>query len=323
MSSPKFTINDYTTRLIKVKEHNKLAIPKDSTIEGNYKMLNKIQQMVNIFDLKEVKTYFTTLKYSKKTILNYLSIILHMLVYETITKKNDGTYTKLLESFKQYSDEVNGDQEKMVESKKASTEQKQKSQDTSKEQVEGVIKTLNKLGMTKDSLILELLLDNPCRMEVGTLKYLKYENFMKITKTNEENYLVIRLEDEELPEVIISRASYKTSDKYGRVDFKLENQELAEKIITFIVLNKIHEGSPVFGYTAPQLAKRLHYLTKKYNDGTTLSTNAICKIHTTHEVKEISPTITEDMKKVEKTLGKISTKRGTSTAVLKKAYLKD
>ena len=322
MPTPHFDIDEYSKRLIKVKEQNKLAIPKDSTIEGNFKMLNKIQKEVDIFNLKEVKAYFDVMKYAKKTILNYLSIILHLLTFETYDKKTGERYSKIYDEFKNYFDEVNSNQEKMVESKKASTEQKQKSQDTTKEQVLDVIGKLNKLGMTKDALILELLLDNPCRLEVGSLKYLKYSNFTKIEPNNKENYLVLKTNEDTEPTIIISRASYKTSDKYGRLSVDLENKKLVEKIVSYIIINKIHEGSPVFGYTPPQLAKRLHYLTKKYNDGTTLSTNAICKIHTTHEVKDVSPTIIKDLQEVDKRLEKISNQRGTSTAVLKKSYLK-
>jgi len=319
MPTPKFDIDEYSKRLIKVKETNRLAIPKDSTIEGNFKMLNKIQKEVDIFNLDQVKEYFVKMKYSKKTIINYLSIILHLITYESY---DDPEYKSKYQEFKKYFDDVNSDQDKMIESKKASTEQKQKSQDTTKEEVMELIQKLNKLGMTKDALILELLLDNPCRLEVGTLKYLKYNNFLKIEPDNQQNYLVLKINKDSEPTILISRASYKTSDKYGRATFELENEKLTEKIANYIIINKLHEGSEVFGYTPPQLAKRLHYLTKKYNDGITLSTNAICKIHTTSEVKNVSPTIIEDMEQVESKLKKISTKRGTSTEVLKKSYLK-
>ena len=325
MKAPTFTIEEYTKRVIAVKEHNKLAIPKDTTIEGNFKMLNKIQQKVNVYDLKEVKEYFDKLGYAKKTIINYLYIILHVVTAETY-KSVSKQLKIILEQFNEYLVEVERGQKELMDSKQASTSQKQKSQDLSVEGVMVVIKKLYSEGLIKDGLILELLLDNPCRMEIGTLKYINVKNFMRIEKDNEQNYLVVIEADEEetVPDrIIISRASYKTSDKYGRVDFALENQELTDKLITYIKLNKIHEGSPVFGYTPIQLSKRLFYLTKKHNGGITLSTNAICKIHTTHAVKSVSPTIIEDLKEVDKKLEKIGKKRGTSSSVLKSAYLKD
>ena len=323
MKAPHFSYEEYVKKVIEVKQESGYAIPKDSTLEGNYKMLNKIQEKVDIFDIDAVKQYFTKMKYAKKTIMNYLHIIIHILTWYWNTSYSK-TFEKLLEWFTDYLKSVENEQQEMVSNKQASTAQKQKSQDTTKEQVMELIQKLNELGMVKDALILELLLDNPCRMEIGTLKYLKYSNFMRIEKTNEENYLVIKDgKQTNVPSIIISRAKYKTSDKYGRVEFELENEALTAKIINYILLNKIHEGSPVFGYTPPQLAKRLHYLTKKYNNGTTLSTNAICKIHTTHEVKDVSPNIIKDLQEVDKRLEKIGNKRGTSTAVLKKAYLQN
>jgi len=297
---------------------------KDITVTNNFKMLDKMQRdKLDYFDIDAVKKYLTN--YSNKTKLNYMGII--TTVINDYFYKNERKWAMKKQTFDGYLKDLNDLQREIIVSGGKPTEAKQKSNALSTGDIQAFADKLrNELGFEKDALIVEFLLDHPCRMEVAELIYKVGDGLanarLSPSVDDKNNYLYVNLGESGVQSILISRADYKTAGYYGRVDTKIEGRGLNDRLIKYITDKNLNDGDRVFGYTRQALTKRLHYLSSKYNGGVTISTNSICKIVTTKAVTDAggSKTIMQD---TQNALQDISKKRGTSTSVLANHYLQN
>jgi hypothetical protein len=203
----------------------------------------------------------------------------------------------------------------------ASNDKKQAVLNLTINDVNNVITKLKQDGYFKDALIIEFLMEFPCRLEVSNLKYIKLDDYTKLKRKNQlgdDNFIVIGSKKS-----YVSRGGYKTSDTYGRLEMELK-PPLKTKIFNYIKDNNINFNESVFGYNPQDLAKRLHYITGKMNKGVSISTNIICKLATTNNAINAVGGDTEIFDKIEKVnnaieeVGKI---RGTSKATMNNSYI--
>ena len=308
-------------KLIFVKEHYGRKLASQTTMNNNAKMFLKLAKTADkdnfYYDFPSVKKLLED--YSVSTQINYITIILQLLEYDRIKLINDTT--KVIELYKNYIDELHETKKSNAYNNIASNDKKQAVLNLTITDLNNVITKLKQDGYFKDALIIEFLMEFPCRLEVSNLKYIKLDDYSKLKRKNElgdDNYIVIGSKKS-----YVSRGSYKTSDTYGRLEMELK-PPLKTKIFNYIKDNNINFNDSVFGYNPQDLAKRLHYITGKMNKGVSISTNIICKLATTNNAIDAVGGDTEIFDKIEKVnnaieeVGKI---RGTSKATMNNSYV--
>jgi hypothetical protein len=308
-------------KLIFVKEHYGRKLASQTTMNNNAKMFLKLAKTADkdnfYYDFPSVKKLLED--YSVSTQINYITIILQLLEYDKIKLNKDTT--KSIELYKNYIDELHETKKSNAYNNVASNDKKQAVLNLTINDVNNVITKLKQDGYFKDALIIEFLMEFPCRLEVSNLKYIKLDDYTKLKRKNElgdDNYIVIGSKKS-----YVSRGSYKTSDTYGRLEMELK-PPLKTKIFNYIKDNNINFNDSVFGYNPQDLAKRLHYITGKMNKGVSISTNIICKLATTNNAIDAVGGDTEIFDKIEKVnnaieeVGKI---RGTSKATMNNSYV--
>jgi len=308
-------------KLILVKEHSGKKIATQTTMTNNAKMFLKLQKIADkdnfYYDFPTVKKLLED--YSVSTQINYITIILQLLEYDKIKLNKDTT--KVIELYKKYIDGLHETKKTNAYNNIASNDKKQAVLNLTINDVNNVITKLKQDGYFKDALIIEFLMEFPCRLEVSNLKYIKLEDYTKLKRKNElgdDNFIVIGSKKS-----YVSRGGYKTSNTYGRLEMELK-PPLKTKIFNYIKDNNINFNESVFGYNPQDLAKRLHYITGKMNNGVSISTNIICKLATTNNAIDAVGGDTEIFDKIEKVnnaieeVGKI---RGTSKATMNNSYI--
>lgn len=308
-------------KLILVKEHNGKKLASQTTMTNNAKMFLKLQKIADkdnfYYDFPLVKKLLED--YSVSTQINYITIILQLLEYDKIKLNKDTT--KVIELYKKYIDGLHETKKTNAYNNIASNDKKQAVLNLTINDVNNVITKLKQDGYFKDALIIEFLMEFPCRLEVSNLKYIKLEDYTKLKRKNElgdDNFIVIGSKKS-----YVSRGGYKTSNTYGRLEMELK-PPLKTKIFNYIKDNNINFNESVFGYNPQDLAKRLHYITGKMNNGVSISTNIICKLATTNNAINAVGGDTEIFEKIEKVnnaieeVGKI---RGTSQANMTNSYI--
>lgn len=308
-------------KLIFVKEHYGRKLASQTTMNNNAKMFLKLAKTADkdnfYYDFPSVKKLLED--YSVSTQINYITIILQLLEYDKIKLNKDTT--KVIELYKNYIDELHETKKSNAYNNVASNDKKQAVLNLTITDLNNVITKLKQDGYFKDALIIEFLMEFPCRLEVSNLKYIKLDDYSKLKRKNElgdDNYIVIGSKKS-----YVSRGSYKTSDTYGRLEMELK-PPLKTKIFNYIKDNNINFNDSVFGYNPQDLAKRLHYITGKMNKGVSISTNIICKLATTNNAIDAVGGDTEIFDKIEKVnnaieeVGKI---RGTSKATMNNSYV--
>jgi hypothetical protein len=308
-------------KLIFVKEHYGRKLASQTTMNNNAKMFLKLAKTADkdnfYYDFPSVKKLLED--YSVSTQINYITIILQLLEYDKIKLNKDTT--KSIELYKNYIDELHETKKSNAYNNIASNDKKQAVLNLTITDLNNVITKLKQDGYFKDALIIEFLIEFPCRLEVSNLKYIKLDDYSKLKRKNElgdDNYIVIGSKKS-----YVSRGSYKTSDTYGRLEMELK-PPLKTKIFNYIKDNNINFNDSVFGYNPQDLAKRLHYITGKMNKGVSISTNIICKLATTNNAIDAVGGDTEIFDKIEKVnnaieeVGKI---RGTSKATMNNSYV--
>ena len=308
-------------KLIFVKEHYGRKLASQTTMNNNAKMFLKLAKTADkdnfYYDFPSVKKLLED--YSVSTQINYITIILQLLEYDKIKLNKDTT--KVIELYKNYIDELHETKKSNAYNNIASNDKKQAVLNLTITDLNNVITKLKQDGYFKDALIIEFLMEFPCRLEVSNLKYIKLDDYSKLKRKNElgdDNYIVIGSKKS-----YVSRGSYKTSDTYGRLEMELK-PPLKTKIFNYIKDNNINFNDSVFGYNPQDLAKRLHYITGKMNKGVSISTNIICKLATTNNAIDAVGGDTEIFDKIEKVnnaieeVGKI---RGTSKATMNNSYV--
>tara|TARA_R110000803_G_scaffold203720_1_gene269423 strand:+ start:72 stop:1067 length:996 start_codon:yes stop_codon:yes gene_type:complete len=315
-------------KLIFVKEHYGRKLASQTTMTNNAKMFIKLAKMaykekqssqrLNYFyqDFRIVKSLLED--YSVSTQINYITIILQLLEYDKI--KIIWNTTKSIELYKNYVDELHEIKKNNAYNNIASNDKKQAVLNLTINDVNNVITKLKQDGYFKEALIIEFLMEFPCRLEVSNLKYIKLDEYTKLKRKNnlgEDNYVVVGSK-----KAYVSRGSYKTSDTYGRIEMELK-PPLKSKILNYIKDNNININESIFGYNPQDLAKRLHYITGKMNNGVSISTNIICKVANTNNILNAVGGDTEIFDKIEKVnnameeTGKI---RGTSKKTIESNY---
>lgn len=307
-------------KLILVKEHNGKKLASQTTMTNNAKMFLKLQKIADkdnfYYDFTLVKKLLED--YSVSTQINYITIILQLLEYDRIKLNKDTT--KVIELYKKYNDGLQEQKKTNAHDNIASNDKKQAVLNLTINDVNNVITKLKQDGYFKDALIIEFLMEFPCRLEVSNLKYIKLDDYTKLKRKNQlgdDNFIVIGSKKS-----YVSRGGYKTSDTYGRLEMELK-PPLKTKIFNYIKDNNINFNESVFGYNPQDLAKRLHYITGKMNNGVSISTNIICKIANTNNAINAVGGDTEIFDKIEKVnavmeeTGKI---RGTSKNVIENNY---
>jgi hypothetical protein len=308
-------------KLILVKEHNGKKLASQTTMTNNAKMFLKLQKIADkdnfYYDFPSVKKLLED--YSVSTQINYITIILQLLEYDKIKLNKDTT--KVIELYKNYNDGLHETKKTNAYNNIASNDKKQSVLNLTINDVNNVITKLKQEGYFKDALIVEFLMEFPCRLEVSNLKYIKLEDYTKLKRKNElgdDNFIVIGSKKS-----YVSRGGYKTSNTYGRLEMELK-PPLKTKIFNYIKDNNINFNESVFRYNPQDLAKRLHYITGKMNNGVSISTNIICKLATTNIAIDAVGGDTEIFDKIEKVnnaieeVGKI---RGTSKATMNNSYI--
>jgi hypothetical protein len=308
-------------KLIFVKEHYGRKLASQTTMNNNAKMFLKLAKTADkdnfYYDFPSVKKLLED--YSVSTQINYITIILQLLEYDKIKLNKDTT--KSIELYKNYIDELHETKKSNAYNNIASNDKKQAVLNLTITDLNNVVTKLKQDGYFKDALIIEFLMEFPCRLEVSNLKYIKLDDYSKLKRKNElgdDNYIVIGSKKS-----YVSRGSYKTSDTYGRLEMELK-PPLKTKIFNYIKDNNINFNDSVFGYNPQDLAKRLHYITGKMNKGVSISTNIICKLATTNNAIDAVGGDTEIFDKIEKVnnaieeVGKI---RGTSKATMNNSYV--
>jgi hypothetical protein len=308
-------------KLIFVKEHYGRKLASQTTMNNNAKMFLKLAKTADkdnfYYDFPSVKKLLED--YSVSTQINYITIILQLLEYDKIKLNKDTT--KSIELYKNYIDELHETKKSNAYNNIASNDKKQAVLNLTITDLNNVVTKLKQDGYFKDALIIEFLMEFPCRLEVSNLKYIKLDDYSKLKRKNElgdDNYIVIGSKKS-----YVSRGSYKTSDTYGRLEMELK-PPLKTKIFNYIKDNNINFNDSVFGYNPQDLAKRLHYITGKMNKGVSISTNIICKLATTNNAIDAVGGDTEIFDKIEKVnnaieeVGKI---RGTSKATMTNSYI--
>jgi hypothetical protein len=308
-------------KLLFVKEHNGKKPASQTTMNNNAKMFLKLQKTADkdnfYYDFTFVKKLLED--YSASTQINYITIILQLLEYDKIKLNKDTT--KVIDLYKNYVDGLHETKKNNAYNNIASNDKKQAVLDLTIDDVNNVITKLKQDGYFKDALIIEFLMEFPCRLEVSNLKYIKLDDYTKLKRKNElgdDNYIVIGSKKS-----YVSRGSYKTSNTYGRLEMELK-PPLKTKIFNYIKDNNINFNESVFGYNPQDLAKRLHYITGKMNKGVSISTNIICKLATTNNAINAVGGDTEIFDKIDKVnnaieeVGKI---RGTSQANMTNSYI--
>jgi len=304
-----------------VKEFNGKKQASQTTLNNNAKMFIKLEKIANknnfYYDFTLVKNLLKD--YSVSTQINYITIILQLLEYDKIKTNKDTT--KVIELYKKYIDGLHETKKTNAYNNIASNDKKQAVLNLTINDINNVITKLKSNGYFKDALMIEFLMAFPCRLEVSNLKYIKLDEYTKLKRKNQlgdDNYIVIGSKKS-----YVSRGDYKTSDTYGRLEMELK-PPLKTKIFNYIKDNNIDFNESVFGYTPQDLAKRLHYITGKMNNGVSISTNIICKLATTNNVINAVGGDTEIFDKIEKVnnaieeVGKI---RGTSKTTMNNSYI--
>ena len=304
-----------------VKEFNGKKQASQTTLNNNAKMFIKLEKIANknnfYYDFTLVKNLLKD--YSVSTQINYITIILQLLEYDKI-KTNKDTI-KVIELYKKYIDGLHETKKSNAYNNIASNDKKQAVLNLTINDINNVITKLKSNGYFKDALMIDFLMAFPCRLEVCNLKYIKLDEYTKLKRKNQlgdDNYIVIGSKKS-----YVSRGDYKTSDTYGRLEMELK-PPLKTKIFNYIKDNNIDFNESVFGYTPQDLAKRLHYITGKMNNGVSISTNIICKLATTNNVINAVGGDTEIFDKIEKVnnaieeVGKI---RGTSKTTMNNSYI--
>jgi hypothetical protein len=309
-------------KLIIVKEHNGKKAASQTTMTNNAKMFLKLQKIADkddfYYDVPLVKKLLED--YSVSTQINYITIILQLLEYDRITELNKDA-TKVVEIYKKEIDELHATKKNNSYNNIASNDKKQAVLNLTIDDVNNVITKLKEDGYFKDALIIEFLMEFPCRLEVSNLKYIKLEDYTKLKRKNElneDNFIVIGAKKS-----YVSRGGYKTSNTYGRLEIELK-PPLKTKIFKFITDNNIKFNESIFGYTPQDLAKRLHYITAKMNNGVSISTNIICKLATTNNAINAVGGDTEIFEKIERVntaIQEIGSIRGTSQATMSNSYI--
>jgi hypothetical protein len=314
------TMDDFINKLIFVKEHFKRNIATHTTMANNYKMFVKIENTANKLDFYYDFDLVLTLleKYAVSTKINYITIFLQLLEYDRLKNINDTT--EIIDKYKVFNDTLQDTKKYNAYNNISSNAKKQSVLEITIEDVKLVIKKLVKNNYPKEALIIEFLMEFPCRLEVSNLLYIKFVDFVKLKKKDtlgDENYIVIGSKKS-----YVSRYSYKTTEFYGRLDTELK-APLKNKILNFIKTNEIKFGESIFALTPKELAGRLHYITAKYNNGISISTNIICKIATTDKIYEaVSDTeIFDKIEKVNTVIKEVGKIRGTSKSTMETNYI--
>lgn len=308
-------------KLITVKEYHNRTKASQTTMENNAKMFLKISKTANkenfYYDVAFVKDLLKN--YSVSTQLNYITIFMQLLEYDKI--KLNKNPIKQLEEYKKLADTLRTQKKSNSYNNIASNEKKQAVLNLTMKDINKTLNDLKKDGYFRDALIIEFLLEFPCRMEASNLKYIKLGEYTKLKRKDElgdDNYVVIGSKKS-----YVSRGSYKTANTHGRLELELL-PPLKTKIFKWIKDNNIQFGESVFGLSPAELAKRLHYITAKYNDGVSISTNIICKLGATQKVVDAvggDNEIYEKIEKVNKAMEEVGKVRGTSQAIINNNYI--
>jgi hypothetical protein len=232
-------------KLLFVKEHYDRKPASQTTMTNNAKMFLKLQKIADkdnfYYDFTLVKKLLED--YSVSTQINYITIILQLLEYDRIKLIKDTT--KVIELYKNYIDGLQEQKKTNARDNIASNDKKQSVLNLTINDVNNVITKLKQEGYFKDALIVEFLMEFPCRLEVSNLKYIKLDDYTKLKRKNElgdDNYIVIGSKKS-----YVSRGGYKTSNTYGRLEMELK-PPLKTKIFNYIKDNNINFNESVFGY---------------------------------------------------------------------------
>jgi len=217
-------------KLILVKEHNGKKLASQTTMNNNAKMFLKLQKLADkdnfYYDFPVVKKLLED--YSVSTQINYITIILQLLEYDKIKLNTDTT--KVIELYKKYIDGLHETKKNNAYNNIASNDKKQAVLNLTIDDVNNVITKLKTDGYFKDALIIEFLMEFPCRLEVSNLKYIKLDEYTKLKRKNqlgEDNFIVIGSKKS-----YVSRGGYKTSDTYGRLEMELKPPLKTKYLIT-------------------------------------------------------------------------------------------
>ena len=341
-----YTTEEIIERFLFVKTHLGKKIPNEKTLKTNAIMLINLQKEFDKkFDRENgainsrpqniiyyidgnygMMTLFDDKKYSVSTKINYISNILAMLDYDKIKKIKPSHDFKdtdyYIDKYKYIIDELQEQKKNNAKNNIPSNDGKKAILELTLDDIKNVIDKLNKNCYNTEALIIEFLLQYPCRLEVADLVYTNITEFNKLKKNKQLgniNYIVVGSK-----KTYVSRGHYKTDTSYDRIDFLL-SPPVKSKLLKFIKNNDTQIGDSVFDkFKTPQdLAKRLHYITAKVNNGVSISTNIICKIATTYAVKqEGGEDIIEKLDAVNDVLETIGGIRGTNKETLMNNYLK-
>ena len=308
-------VEEVAEKLKQVKDYHNRPQSSNETYLYNarifIRLIKKAKTKNFYYDYNKTMSLFND--YSITTKITYLQILLQLLEYDKLFNKKN---TDVISSkFKIELDKLRTIKDSNAYNNVASNPKKEKVLATTIDDVKNVIKKMEKDGFILEGLILSILLEFPCRLEIATLKYKTNKN---ISDVDNNNYFIFSptitspFKDNK---PIISRGSYKTAKTYGRIEVPIK-LDIANKIIEYIKYNKINENDYLFKkYSNNQkLAKRLHFITRKYNNDIPISTNIICKLATSNiDVNEFDNAFN--------TIQHIGKIRGTSVKTLINNYI--
>lgn len=264
------------TYLYNIIKNNK-DTRKDTTINQYIRSIIKITDNLNLKDIdtldflndtKSIDKFINSID-TNSTKRNLYTAILSLL------KVNEED--KLYLHYKLKETKLNQNQTKLYETNKMNDKKTEKYKSVSKTDLEGLINTLLKEGLTQDYILVSLIYHYGYRNEISNLQAISLKDFKRLTptETKDHNYLVYGAKV-----FRISRFRFKTDKKYGQIDNDIDNKKLRnvmKKYIKTIDSPYLFTNKDNSHYTNQQITNRLSYLTKKYLN-TEISTGMIYKI---------------------------------------------
>tara|TARA_R100000541_G_scaffold57261_1_gene67195 strand:- start:130 stop:1134 length:1005 start_codon:yes stop_codon:yes gene_type:complete len=275
-------------------QYGENKIPSDKTLNNNSLMIIKLMKALNItddkidfiYDTESIDKYLQDKSVSTKR--NYYSVILSLVNYDKYINKKDNQDTII-----KYQNKINSLEKikKTNESKGIMNDKKTEKLDITNTDMNKFMKTLLDNGLMKDYVIMTILNQYPIRAEISNVKFIDLKSYNKLKKDNklkdnyetQHNTNIIDFLQTNLnyivygsKKIILSRADYKTSKMYGRLEDDITGK--AKSVLKkYIIDNKFSNGDSLFDMTNDELTKRLFYISNKYLN-TPLSVNSIAKL---------------------------------------------
>ena len=193
------------------------------------------------------------------------------------------------------------------------SDKKKKQYEVSFQQVLDIIPELKEEGDFQGALLLSLMATYKVRNEIGTLRLIKLEDYVKLTDKEKEDTNYIVLKDD--GNMVMSRGDYKTDGHWGVIISEIKDKTLKEDLTNYIndmdddVFFKINKGKTKgTQFSREYVSKRIGRITKKHLK-VELGTSSINKLFIATLDKDTINALIE-----------LSKTRGTSIEVLISSY---